>query len=187
MPLTAAFAAALLTLAAAPQAAPDPVAEFEVLCLMTRGEDAAIEAAALARGYTPTQSRYEEEFDGQPHNPRPRVWSRTDDGVETRVISDEGRLYEAGPFQPAHGCTVSAPGEPTDARAALVACSGVDPFRDGRSFIFAWTEGPDGPVSLRQRDYERRREAFMRDHGLQVIRVSGFRKNVILSYVTAAD
>jgi hypothetical protein len=187
MTLTAALAVALLTAAAPPQTAPDPVAEFEALCLATRGEDAAIEAAALARGYAPTQPRPEEDMAGLPHNPPPRAWSRIDGGVETRVLSDQGVMVVTGPWQRVHRCYVSAPGERTAARTTLVGRTGVDPFRRGESFIFAWTEAAGGRTSVSQRDYERRLEPLMRDHGLQTIRVSEFRSDLTLTYMTAAE
>lgn len=175
--------AALLALTL--QAAPDPLAEFEALCMAARGEDAAIEAAALARGYAPVEATQEEEAGSDRADPPPRVWARTDGEVETRVISAPGRMRLAGPWLPVHRCYISAPGDFTGARAGAAALTGVDPFRQRETAVFAWTEHEDGRRPISQARFERGMIPLLRDRGLQVVLVSETRDGVTLSYVTA--
>ncbi|RZJ40235.1 MAG: hypothetical protein EON86_12835, partial [Brevundimonas sp.] len=80
--------------AVAPQEAAeiDLVAEFEALCLSSRGGAAAVEATARARGYVPREATQEEEAGSDRGDPPPRVWARGEDDAEVRVVAAPGRM-----------------------------------------------------------------------------------------------
>ena len=171
----------------APQAAPDPVAEFERLCLSSRGLPAAVEAAALAGGYAADETTLEEEAGSDRADPPPRVWVRGEDEAEVRVVSAPGRMRLSGPWLAVNRCYVDGPGDFTAARAAAARLTGVASIRQRDTAVFAWTEADGVRRGIRQAQFERGTIPLLRDRGLQMVLVSESREGVTLSYVVAAQ
>lgn len=164
---------------------PDALAEFEAVCLAGAGAPETVEAAALERGYAAIEAEQEDEARVQGSDPPPQVWARPHDGGEARVVSAPGRLQVQGPWVSVHRCYLAAPGNFDAVRTRLATLTGVDPFRQGDSSVFAWIERDGGRESVRQGTFERGLSTLMRERGLRAIILSqGRDRQVILSYTT---
>ncbi len=162
---------------------PDALAEFEAVCLAGAGRPEAIEAAALERGYAPVEADQEDEARTQGTDPPPRVWARPHDGGEARAVSAPGRLRVQGPWISVHRCYLAAPGDFDAIRARLTTLTGVAPFRQRTSSVFAWIERETGREGVRQGTFERGLSTLMRERGLRAIFLSpGRDRQVILSF-----
>lgn len=189
--ISSALTAALALLSGPPQdpppapPPPDALAEFEAVCLAGVGAPETVEAAALERGYAAVEAEQEDKARVQGADPPPRVWARAHDGGEARVVSAPGRLRLQGPWVSVHRCYLAAPGNFDAVRARLATLTGVDPFRQGESSVFAWIERDEGRESVRQGTFERGLSTLMRERGLRAIILSqGRDRQVILSYTT---
>lgn len=181
------FAGAWLA-AVAPQEVPeiDLVAEFEAICLASRGGVAGVETTARTRGYVPREATQEEEAGSDRGDPPPRVWARGEDDAEVRVVAAPGRMKGPGPWLSVDRCYIAGPGDLTAARAAAGRLTGVDSFRQRDTAVFAWRPTPEGPRAIRQAQFERHAVRMLREQGLQLVLVSQTTDGVTMSYVVAA-
>lgn len=189
-PLRLAAATALWPLLAAfaPQEAPDLTAEFDAVCVASRGDPDRVEAAALARGFTAATPEPDEATPAagaDPDKPAPRAWSRRQGEAEVRVVAAPDRMRIARLWIPVDRCYVSGPGRFREARAALIAQTGIDPFRRGDTAVFAWLGEADRRAPLSQTRFERNFEPLLREDGMQMILVSETAGEVTLSFTTA--
>lgn len=165
---------------------PDTVAEFQALCVETRGDRAAIETAALARGYVSAPAGSKDRFYSEVADPPVAVWTRGEGDAGVRVVSAPTQVRDDdAPWASTNQCFITGPGRFRDARAALIDATGVDPFLYQRGSAFLWVEGPDGRESLSQRQYRDHLAGLMRERDAQAIRVFGSRQDA--SIVRAAD
>lgn len=182
--IASALSLVVLGTAEAPPPTPDLVAEFKALCLDTGGEPAAMERAASERGFAPARPEPEERYLAEAEDPDPVAWSRGEDDAEIRLVSAPTRIREdEALWQDAYQCIVRAPGDEIAARRALRRVIGADPFPDGGDLVFLWADGPEGPQSFRQVDFERRLSREVRD-GAQSVRVRRGTLGLTLTYMS---
>lgn len=168
------------------KAAPDTVAEFHALCVETRGERAAIETAARARGYVSSPSGSKDRFYSESADPPVAVWTLGEGDGGVRVVSAPTQVRDDNaPWASTNQCFMTGPGRFREARAALIEATGVDPFLNQRGSAFLWVDGPDGRESLSQRQYRDHLATLMRERGAQAIQVFSGRQDAAI--VRAAE
>lgn len=181
------LAAGVWLAAVAPQSPPaDLMAEFEAVCIRSRGGTGGVEAAALSRGYTAVAATHEEEAASTNADPQPRVWSRGEGEAEVRIVAAPGRMRAQGPWLSVDRCLIKGPGDYNAIRASARQLTGIDSFRQRDTSVFAWLPTPEGPRAIRQAQIERNAVRLLRDEALQMVLVSQNHDGVTMSYVVAA-
>lgn len=182
--IVAALSVFALGSAETPPAPADVALEFKALCLDTGGERGAMERTATARGFAPARRRFEDQHFAEAADPEPVAWSRGEDEAEIRLISAPTRIRDEGLWQDTHQCVVRGEGDEMAVRRALRSLIGADPFPDGDDLVFLWSDGPGGPQSFRQVDYQRRLSQQVRD-GARTVRVNKGLLGITLTYMSA--
>ncbi len=173
---------------AAPQSPPSPVSpellfsEFKAICLDWDGDPEAAAEIAGDLGYSPSQELVPDDlFQGQGLV----VFSKTEDGVDWRVVTRAGFIGGDGVRALHHRCYVSAdPGEFRPMRETARRHFGFGWFQQRDTSVFAWIPGPDGQREpVRRGRFENGLLRLSRREGLRFVTVARHNNQVILAYI----
>ncbi|HYD28597.1 hypothetical protein [Brevundimonas sp.] len=121
---------ATLLFAAALSAAPAPADDFKALCVVTRGDVAAVTAAVAAQG----------SWSGPVQQDGMTVWTHTGEGVERNLVVGE----QAAPDGKRQACMLtSQPAQPELASGITAALGGVAMAVDANAGLYAYAPDQD--------------------------------------------